>query len=119
MFQRLIPEIESRLTRLSAPVALQLPEGNVVGPKDALVKLDFSSWTSLARLKAGEIGALGEEYVEGKLNIHGRMRDVMKVVSGMLPGSPIESDTGIPPIGLMLIYPSESMLMTMKPISSL
>lgn len=94
MFQRLIPEIESRLTRLSAPVALQLPEGNVVGPKDALVKLDFSSWTSLARLKAGEIGALGEEYVEGKLNIHGRMRDVMKVVSGMLPGSPVESDTG-------------------------
>lgn len=94
MFQRLIPEIESRLTRLSAPVALQLPEGNVVGPKDALVKLDFSSWTSLARLKAGEIGALGEEYVEGKLNIHGHMRDVMNVVSGMLPGSPVESDTG-------------------------
>ncbi|MES2190228.1 MAG: cyclopropane-fatty-acyl-phospholipid synthase family protein [Pseudomonadota bacterium] len=94
MFQRLIPEIESRLTQLSAPVALQLPEGKVVGPKDALVKLDFSSWTSLARLKAGEIGALGEEYVEGKLNIHGRMRDVMKVVSGMLPGNPVESDTG-------------------------
>ncbi len=94
MFQRLIPEIESRLTRLSAPVALQLPEGNVVGPKDALVKLDFSSWASLARLKAGEIGALGEEYVEGKLNIHGRMRDVMKVVSGMLPGNPVESDMG-------------------------
>lgn len=94
MFQRLIPEIESRLTQLSAPVALQLPEGNVVGPKDALVKLDFSSWTSLARLKAGEIGALGEEYVEGKLNIHGRMRDVMKVVSGMLPGNPVESDMG-------------------------
>ncbi|MES2400350.1 MAG: cyclopropane-fatty-acyl-phospholipid synthase family protein [Pseudomonadota bacterium] len=94
MFQRLIPEIESRLTQLSAPVALQLPEGKVVGPKDALVKLDFSSWASLARLKAGEIGALGEEYVEGKLNIHGRMRDVMKVVSGMLPGNPVESDTG-------------------------
>ncbi len=94
MFQRLIPEIESRLTQLSAPVALQLPEGNVVGPKDALVQLDFSSWTSLARLKAGEIGALGEEYVEGKLNIHGRMRDVMKVVSGMLPGNPVESDMG-------------------------
>ncbi len=94
MFQRLIPEIESRLTQLSAPVALQLPEGKVVGAKDALVKLDFSSWTSLARLKAGEIGALGEEYVEGKLNIHGRMRDVMKVVSGMLPGNPVESDTG-------------------------
>ncbi|MES2413320.1 MAG: cyclopropane-fatty-acyl-phospholipid synthase family protein [Pseudomonadota bacterium] len=94
MFQRLIPEIESRITQLAAPVALQLPEGKVVGPTDALVKLDFSSWTSLARLKAGEIGALGEEYVEGKLNIHGRMRDVMKVVAGMLPGNPVESDTG-------------------------
>ncbi len=94
MFQRLIPEIESRLTRLSPPVALQLPEGNVVGATDAPVKLDFSSWTSLARLKAGEIGALGEEYVEGKLNIHGHMRDVMSVVSHLLPGNPVESDMG-------------------------
>lgn len=94
MFEHLIPEIESRLTRLSAPVSLQLPEGNVVGPSNATVKFDFSSWASLARLKAGEIGALGEEYVEGKLDIHGRMRDVMKVVAGMLPGNPIESDMG-------------------------
>ena len=94
MFERLIPQIESRLMRLSAPVALQLPEGKVVGPANAAVKLDFSSWASLARLKAGEIGALGEEYVEGKLNIHGRMRDVMKVVAGMLPGNPVDSDMG-------------------------
>ena len=94
MFERLIPQIESRLTQLSAPVALQLPEGKVVGPANAAVKLDFSSWASLARLKAGEIGALGEEYVEGKLNIHGRMRDVMKVVAGMLPGNPVDSDMG-------------------------
>ena len=92
MLERLIPQIESRLTQLSASVVLQLPEGKVVGPSDAAVKLDFSSWSSLARLKAGEIGALGEEYVEGKLNIHGRMRDVMKVVAGMLPGNPVESD---------------------------
>ena len=94
MFERLIPQIESRLMRLSSPVALQLPEGKVVGPANAAVKLDFSSWASLARLKAGEIGALGEEYVEGKLNIHGRMRDVMKVVAGMLPGNPVDSDMG-------------------------
>ena len=94
MFERLIPQIESRLMRLSAPVALQLPEGKVVGPANAAVKLDFSSWASLARLKAGEIGALGEVYVEGKLNIHGRMRDVMKVVAGMLPGNPVDSDMG-------------------------
>jgi cyclopropane-fatty-acyl-phospholipid synthase len=94
MFERLIPQIESRLAQLSASVALQLPAGKVVGPSNAAVKLDFSSWASLARLKAGEIGALGEEYVEGKLNIHGHMRDVMKVVAGMLPGNPVESDVG-------------------------
>jgi cyclopropane-fatty-acyl-phospholipid synthase len=92
MFEHLIPEIESRLTHLPATVSLQLPEGNVVGPANAAVKFDFSSWSSLARLKAGEIGALGEDYVEGKLDIHGHMRDVMKVVVGMLPGNPVESD---------------------------
>ena len=92
MFERLIPQLESRLMHLPAPVALQLPQGRVVGPVNAAVKLDFSSWASLARLKAGEIGALGEEYVEGKLNIHGRMRDVMKIVAGLLPGNPVDSD---------------------------
>jgi cyclopropane-fatty-acyl-phospholipid synthase len=90
----LLPEIETQITRLPTPVAVQLPEGQLLGIHDAPVKLAFSNWASLARLKAGQIGALGEEFVEGKLKLEGRMRDIMKVVASLLPGSPVASDTG-------------------------
>jgi len=82
------------MPRLPADVALQLPQGQRVGDANALVKLSFSRWSSIARLKAGQIGALAEDYVEGKLQIEGTMRDVMRAVTKLLPGNPVESDTG-------------------------
>ncbi|MDO9403440.1 MAG: cyclopropane-fatty-acyl-phospholipid synthase family protein [Polaromonas sp.] len=93
MMEHLVPDIEARMTQLPAPVALQLPGGSIIGAANAAVRMSFSNWSSLARLKAGQIGALGEEFVEGKLKLEGRMRDVMKVAAGLLPGNPVESDT--------------------------
>ena len=78
---------------LPADVAVQLPQGQTLGTVNASVKLVFSNWSSIARLKAGQIGALAEDYVEGKLQIEGAMRDVMRVVAGLLPGNPVDSDT--------------------------
>ncbi|WP_332776759.1 class I SAM-dependent methyltransferase [Polaromonas sp.] len=92
MIRHLVPDIESQIVRLPGPVALQLPEGQVLGPADARVKLSFSKWSSLARLKAGQIGALGEEFVEGRLRLDGRMRDVMAVVAALLRGNPVDSN---------------------------
>lgn len=56
----------------------------------------ISAWSSLARLKAGQIGALAEDFVEGKLSLEGRMRDIMAVAADLLPGSPADmhSQTG-------------------------
>jgi cyclopropane-fatty-acyl-phospholipid synthase len=79
---------------LPADIALQLPQGQQLGATDAPVRLSFSHWSSIARLKAGQIGALAEEYVEGKLQLEGAMRDVMRAVIKLLPGNPVESDTG-------------------------
>ena len=94
MIRHLVPDIPSHMPRLPADVALQLPQGQRVGDANALVKLSFSRWSSIARLKAGQIGALAEDYVEGKLQIEGAMRDVMRAVTKLLPGNPVESDTG-------------------------
>jgi cyclopropane-fatty-acyl-phospholipid synthase len=91
MIRHLTPSIPSRL---SADIALQLPQGQHLGKPDALVKLSFSRWSSIARLKAGQVGALAEDYVEGKLQIEGAMRDVMRVMTKLLPGNPVASDTG-------------------------
>ena len=84
----------SKLARLPANIALELPQGQQMGAPDAPVKLALSSWSSIARLKAGRIGALAEDYVEGKLQLEGAMRDVMREMSKLLPGNPVHSDTG-------------------------
>jgi cyclopropane-fatty-acyl-phospholipid synthase len=94
MIRHLVPHLESRLVGLRAPVSVQLPEGQWLGEADAPVKMSFSHWSSLTRLRAGQIGALAEEYVEGKLQIEGRMRDVMAVAASLLPANPVHSDTG-------------------------
>lgn len=89
MIRHLVPGIPSRLP---ADIALRLPQGQHLGQPDAPVKLSFSRWSGIARLKAGQIGALAEDYVEGKLQIEGAMRDVMRAVTTLLPGSPVHSD---------------------------
>jgi cyclopropane-fatty-acyl-phospholipid synthase len=87
-------KIEQRLGQLPVSVALQLPDGEKIGPAQAAVTLLIRDTTALARLVAGQVGALGEAIVEGRVEIVGRMRDLMQVVGGLLPGNPIDSDTG-------------------------
>jgi cyclopropane-fatty-acyl-phospholipid synthase len=94
MIRHLVPHLASRLAGLPAPVSVQLPAGQVLGAPDAPVRMSFSHWSSLTRLRAGLIGALAEEYVEGKLHIEGRMRDVMAVAASLLPANPVQSDAG-------------------------
>lgn len=91
MIRHLVPQIESQIVRLPSPVAVQLPAGQLLGPPGAPVKMSFSRWSSLARLKAGQIGALAEDFVEGQLKLEGRMRDVMAVAAGLLPANPVET----------------------------
>ncbi|MEO6017908.1 MAG: class I SAM-dependent methyltransferase [Polaromonas sp.] len=94
MISSLVSALPSQAPVLPEGVAVQLPHGQLMGAANAAVKLKFSSWSSIARLKAGQIGALAEDYVEGTLQLEGAMRDVMRAVTRLLPGNPVESDTG-------------------------
>ena len=84
----------SHLQRLPPDVALRLPQGLQLGPANPRVTLAFSSWSGVARLRKGQIGALAEDYVEGKLQLHGAMRDVMRVACRLLPGNPAHLGSG-------------------------
>lgn len=94
MIRSLISDTLPHLPHLPPDIALQLPQGQQLGAADAPVRLLFSRWSSIARLKAGQIGALAEDYVEGKLQLEGAMRDVMRATVKLLPGNPVQSDTG-------------------------
>jgi cyclopropane-fatty-acyl-phospholipid synthase len=75
-----------------ADVAVQLPHGPLLGDAGALVKLTFSNWSDMARLKAGQIGALGEAYVEGTLQLEGAMRDVVRAAGRLMHHNPLQAD---------------------------
>ena len=92
--QTLRSKIEHKLLGLPVPVALQLPDGTRLGDSAAAaITLQLSNMTELMRLAAGQMGALAEAVVEGKVQVQGGMRDLMAVVAGLLPGNPTDSDT--------------------------
>ncbi len=92
--QTLIRKVEDRLAGLPVPVALELPAGERVGPSDATVTLGFTDWSGIATLAAGQIGRLAEDFVESRVRLEGRMRDLMTVAVRLLPGNPTGTDTG-------------------------
>ena len=87
----LIPKIEARLAGLPVPVALQLPAGDRIGTQDAAVTLAFQDWASLGTMAAGQIGRMAEDFVESRIHLQGRMRDLMAVAARLLPGHPAET----------------------------
>ena len=91
--QSLIPKIESQLASLPVPIALELPDGRRVAKPGSRVTLAFSEWSALAKLAAHQVGAIGEAYVEGQVQIEGAMRDLIDATVGMLPGNPAETNT--------------------------
>jgi cyclopropane-fatty-acyl-phospholipid synthase len=90
----LLRKIESQLAGLPVPVAVQLPKGERVGPPTAAVTLSFKDWSGLATMAAGQIGRMAEDFVESRVQLEGRMRDLMAVAARLLPGTPVNSNTG-------------------------
>jgi cyclopropane-fatty-acyl-phospholipid synthase len=90
----LVRKIESRLAGLAVPVAIRLPAGQRVGPSAAAVTLSFKDWSGLAAMAAGQIGQMAEDFVESRVQLEGRMRDLMAVAARLLPGSPVQGSSG-------------------------
>jgi cyclopropane-fatty-acyl-phospholipid synthase len=86
-------KISAQLETLPVPVAVTLPGGRRLGPAHPAVTLAFRDWSGLAVMAAGQIGKMAEDIVEGRIEVHGRMRDLMGAAAHLLPGSPVGSDT--------------------------
>jgi cyclopropane-fatty-acyl-phospholipid synthase len=87
----LLSVVQRKLEALPVPVQLVLPDGAVLGPPDPRVRFVTHDKAALVHLAEGGVGVLGQDYVEGRIDIEGNMRDVMAAASALLPGSPVEA----------------------------
>jgi cyclopropane-fatty-acyl-phospholipid synthase len=90
--------LDRRLAALPLPLGIVLPGGRRLGPDAAAVTLRLAELAPLAHIAAGRIGRLGEDYVEGRLDFDGSMRDLMAAVVRMLPHDPVEQTPEAAPL---------------------
>ena len=88
--------LEQRLESLTPALAIVLPGGRRLGPANAAVTLRLNSLSSLAHLATGQIGKIGEDYVEGRVDFDGNMHDFMTIASEMMAGNPTEVAVAAP-----------------------
>ena len=105
--------LEQRLERLNPTLAVVLPGGQRIGRSDAAVTVRLKDLEPLAHIVTGEIGKVGEAFVEGRIDIDGSMRDLLEIGAGLMPGDPTDASAiGPTPIGwirkLMLLARSRS-----------
>jgi len=80
--------LEPRLAALSVPVAVVLPGGRRLGPADARVTLMLRELAPLAHLAAGQVGLVAQDYVEGRLDLDGTLRDLTAAAVQLVPHDP-------------------------------
>ena len=87
----LFSQAERQLSALPVPVQLILPDGTRLGADDPKVGFTLKTLRSVSHLVRGRIGQLGEDYVEGRVDISGSMRDLMAAAAAILTESPVDN----------------------------
>jgi cyclopropane-fatty-acyl-phospholipid synthase len=85
--------LERKLEELTLPLAVVLPDGHRIGARDAAITIHLKQMSSLAHIAAGEVGKVAQDYVEGKLDFDGTVRDLMVIASQMIGTDP-RQDSG-------------------------
>jgi cyclopropane-fatty-acyl-phospholipid synthase len=91
--------LERKLESLKTPLAVVLPGGRRLGATDARVTVRLNELGPIAHLAAGQIGKVAEDYVEGRLDLDGTMRDLMEVAAHMLDTDPTHANPLAGPLG--------------------
>jgi cyclopropane-fatty-acyl-phospholipid synthase len=75
---------EQKLSAVELPLSIVLPGGRRIGPADAAVTVEFKQLAPLAHLATGQMGRLAEAYVEGQVDLHGTLRDLMTAAAALM-----------------------------------
>lgn len=88
----LATSVQARLSARAPGLAVLLPGGQRLGATDAKVQLTLSDWASLAHLATGQVGRLGEDYVEGRIDLAGTMRDIAEAAGNLIDADPTQPE---------------------------
>ena len=98
MIENILAEnTRNHLLKLEVPLCLELPDGrqiNGVLGWHKTPKLKLKNWTALTDLVSGELGVIGADLVEGRLQFDGSMRQLMDIAQKLLQNEPHHSDQG-------------------------
>ncbi|TAL88713.1 MAG: methyltransferase domain-containing protein [Candidimonas sp.] len=86
--------IENKIASLPVSLELVLADGTHLGNPGSQVRMTVKDKASLMHLAAGQVGVIGQDYVEGRVDIDGSMRDLMQLATAILPGSPVDAARG-------------------------
>jgi cyclopropane-fatty-acyl-phospholipid synthase len=88
--------LEQKLGSLKLPLALTLPGGRRIGAADAAVTLRLNDLGPLASIVTGQMGKVGQDYVEGRVDFDGNMRDLMTIAWKLIGDDPTRADDPAP-----------------------
>src|SRR5690606_18713016 len=81
--------IQSVLDKLPMPTRLVMPDGSVLGDANPELIVHAKTQSALTRLASGQVGLLGEDYVNGDFDFQGSIRNLMRAAVSILPTTPI------------------------------
>ena len=90
--------LEERLGSLGLPLAVVLPGGRRIGRQDASVTLRLKDLAPLAHLATGQVGKVGEDYVEGRVDFVGSMRELMAAAAELMRSDPTQPSAAAAPV---------------------
>ena len=82
--------VERKLAALSRPVQIVLPGGRRFGAADAALRLTLRDLTPLGHVASGQVGKLAEDYVEGRVEVDGSLRELMTVAAELIGEDPTQ-----------------------------
>ncbi|HSW07807.1 class I SAM-dependent methyltransferase [Aquabacterium sp.] len=80
--------VRAKFHALDTPTSLVLPGGQRIGPEDARLTVHLNDMRALAHVATGQIGRFAEDYVEGRVDVDGNMRDLMASAAGLVGDDP-------------------------------
>ena len=85
--------VQAKLMARAPELAVRLPSGERLGAADAAVQLGLADWAPLAHVAVGRIGQLAQDWVEGRIELQGSVRQIAAAAAALVDGNPTAPHT--------------------------